>query len=284
MPPGWGSICYNGSGKNLSYINPISIMPTALITGASSGIGEVFAEELAQRNYNLVLVARSEAKLQELAAKLQQAHGINAEIIVQDLTQPGGGTAVFEAVSQKGLTVDMLINNAGFGDYGAFSDRPLPKFMEMIQLNITALVELTHLFLAPMRQRRQGSIINVASIAGFQPLPYMSVYAATKAFVLSFSEALWAENRAAGIRIQALCPGPTATQFFQVAEFPATMNESGVNMVTAAEVVQESLQGLETNKSNIVTGGLKTQIIVNLGRFFPREVLVSLIESQFKPK
>ncbi|GAB4286085.1 MAG: SDR family oxidoreductase [Oscillatoriaceae cyanobacterium] len=259
-------------------------MPTALITGASSGIGEVFAQELAQRQYNLILVARSEAKLQELATKLQQAHGINAEIIVQDLSQPGGGTAVFEAVSQKGLTVDMLINNAGFGDYGAFSDRPLPKFMEMIQLNITTLVELTHLFLAPMRQRRQGSIINVASIAGFMPLPYMSVYAATKAFVLSFSEALWAENRTSGIRIQALCPGPTATQFFQAAEFPATMNESGVNMVTAAQVVQESLQGLETNKSNVVTGGLKTQIIVNLQRFFPREVLVNLIESQFKAK
>ena len=265
-------------------INPIRIMATALITGASSGIGEVFAWELAQRNYDLVLVARSEAKLQELAEKLMQAYAINAEIIVQDLSNPGAGTTVFEAVSQKGLTVDMLINNAGFGDYGAFSDRPLPKIMEMIQLNIATLVELTHLFLTPMRQRRSGTIINVASIAGFLPLPYMSVYAATKAFVLSFSSALWAENRADGIRIQALCPGPTATQFFQVAEFPATMNESGVNMVTAAEVVKESLKGLETNKSNIVTGGLKTQIIVNLQRFFPRDFLLSLMESQFKAK
>ncbi|HIK10691.1 MAG TPA: SDR family oxidoreductase [Oscillatoriaceae cyanobacterium M33_DOE_052] len=259
-------------------------MATALITGASSGIGEVFAWELAQRNYDLVLVARSEAKLQELAEKLMQAYAIHAEIIVQDLSNPGAGTTVFEAVSQKGWTVDMLINNAGFGDYGSFSDRPLPKIMEMIQLNIATLVELTHLFLTPMRQRRSGTIINVASIAGFLPLPYMSVYAATKAFVLSFSSALWAENRADGIRIQALCPGPTSTQFFQVAEFPATMNGNGGNMVTAAEVVKESLKGLETNKSNIVTGGLKTQIIVNLQRFFPRDFLLSLMESQFKAK
>jgi short-subunit dehydrogenase len=184
-------------------------MTTALITGASSGIGETFARELAASNTDLVLVARSQAKLEELATELSGKYQIKTTVIPQDLTQPAAGQVVFETVQAQDLRIDTLINNAGFGDYGAFSDRPLGKLLAMVQLNITAVVELTGLFLPSMQERKQGAIINVSSIAGFQPLPYMSVYAATKAFVLNFSEALWAENKDLGVKILAVCPGPT---------------------------------------------------------------------------
>lgn len=258
-------------------------MQTALITGASSGIGAAFAEELAKQQTNLVLVARSEDKLNQLADRLRQIAPIQVEVLVADLTQTGANQAIFDQVSQKGLTIDLLINNAGFGDYGAFSDRPLAKQLEMIQLNILALVELTYLFLPGMKRQGSGSIINVGSIAGFQPLPYMSVYAATKAFVLSFTEALWAENRQFGIRVQALCPGPTSTNFPNVAEFPNAMNFSGPQkLATPEEVVRQSLEALAKNESTVVTGGLGNQLIVNIPRFLPRDTLVSAIEKQFK--
>ena len=258
-------------------------MQTALITGASSGIGAVFAHELAKQQTNLVLVARSEEKLNQLADRLRQEFQIKVDVLVADMTETGANRAIFEKVTQKGLTIDCLINNAGFGDYGTFSDRPLQKQLEMIQLNILALVELTHLFLPGMKQQGFGSIINVGSIAGFQPLPYMSVYAATKAFVLSFSEALWAENRQFGIRVQALCPGPTKTNFPNVAEFPKAMMKSGFpqTLATPEEVVLQSLKALEKNDCTVVTGGLGNQLIVNIPRFMPRDTLVSVIEKQF---
>jgi uncharacterized protein len=260
-------------------------MPTALITGASGGIGAAFAIELAQRQHNLILVARSEAKLQQLAAKLQQEFNILVEIIVQDLTAPGATTAVFDAVIQKGWTVDLLVNNAGLGDYGAFGDRPLAKQVGILQLNIVALVELSHLFLSGMRDRKSGSIINVASIAAFQPMPYLSIYAATKAFVLSFSEALWAENKDLGIRVLALCAGPTESDFFKAAEFPASLaSSSGQKLVPADEVVRDALKALEKNQSNVVTGGFPNPLIVNMPRFMPRELLVNSIAKLFQRK
>ncbi len=256
-------------------------METALITGASSGIGAAFAQELAVRQRNLVLVARSEAKLQQLASDLQDQYNLQVDVIVQDLTAPGATQSVFAAVQEKGLTVDLLVNNAGFGDYGLFHERKLSKQVEMIQLNITALVELTYLFLPGMQQRRSGGIINVSSIGGFQPLPYFSVYAASKAFVLSFSEALWGENKATGVRVLALCPGPTESQFFQVAEFPPSMAGKNPKYVPAEEVVRDALKALAKNQSNVVTGGLLNQFLVNVSRFLPRDLLVSLVEKQF---
>jgi short-subunit dehydrogenase len=260
-------------------------MPTALITGASGGIGAAFAAELAKRQHNLILVARSEAKLQQLAAQLQQEFKISVEIIVQDLTAPGATNTVFNTVVQKGWTVDLLVNNAGFGDYGAFADRPLAKQVEILQLNIVALVELSHLFLSGMRERRSGSIINVASLAAFQPMPYLSIYAATKAFVLSFSEALWAENKDFGVRVLALCPGPTESDFFKAAEFPEGLaSSSGQKLVPADEVVRDALKALEKNESNVVTGGFLNQIIVNMPRLMPREHLVNSIAKVFMGK
>ena len=259
-------------------------MRTALITGASSGLGKAFTEELAQRQYNLVIVARSEDKLQQIKLQIERQHQVSVDLIVQDLSLPHASQSVFKQVTEKGLTIDLLINNAGFGDYGTFSDRPLDKQVKMIQLNITALVELTHLFLPSMQQRKRGGIINVSSIAGYQPMPYLSVYAATKAFVLSFTESLWAENKNSGISILALCPGPTESKFFEVAEFPQSFaNQNGNTSLTpASEVVKEALKALEKNQANVVTGGLGNQVIVNLSRFLPREMLVSGVEKQFR--
>lgn len=260
-------------------------MPTALITGASSGIGAAFARQLATRQTNLVLVARNEAKLQQLAQELQSQFQIQVEVLIQDLTVPGAATTVFEAVTQKNLTIDLLINNAGFGDYGPFAQSSRQRQLEMIQLNIMALVDLTHQFL-PVIQQRRGSIINLASTAAFQPMPYLSVYAATKAFVLSFSEALWAENQQYGVKVLAVCPGPTETGFFIEANFPESFSKGSESKVqtSPSEVVSEALKALEADQPNVVTGGLPNQLLVNVSRFLPREALVKAVEQQFRPK
>ena len=256
---------------------------TALITGASSGIGKTFAIELASQKKNLVLVARSKDKLEQLATLLEQKEQIKTTVIAQDLTIPDAGQSLYDSIKAQGLTIDLLINNAGFGDYGNFSERPLDKQITMIQLNITVLTELTGLFLPEMKQRSKGSIINVSSIAGFQPLPYMSVYAATKAFVLNFTEALWAENRDCGVNILALCPGPTESEFFKRAEFPDSFAGAEQNsLVSSEEVVKEALKALNQNQSIVVTGGIGNQLLVNVPRFVPRELLVSTVEKQFK--
>lgn len=256
-------------------------MKTALITGASSGIGEKFARELARQSMDLVLVARRQEKLEQLAKALMGEYPITVETIAQDLADPRAGQIVEECLAAREIAVDLLVNNAGFGDYGAFCDRDLNRQLEMIQLNITALVELTHRFLRPMRDRGSGSIINVASIAAFQPLPYFSVYAASKAFVLSFSEALWAENRERGIEILAVCPGPTESDFFKIAQFPNS-KKSQDELFPAEKVVEAALIALENGQSNIVTGEMGNQLIANLPRFLPREIVVSLVEKQFK--
>ncbi len=258
-------------------------MSTALVTGASSGIGESFARELASLNTNLILVARSQDKLEQLAQELSNKYQVKTEVIVKDLTEPAAGQAIFDQVQAQGLTVDLLINNAGVGDYGAFSDRPLSKQLTMIQLNVTVLVELTGLFLPLMQQRGSGGIINISSIAGFQPLPYMSVYAATKAFVLNFSEALWAETKDSGVNIFAVCPGSTKSEFWQRADFPDNFPGTSSNSMTKSEtVVKEALKAMKKKQSTIVTGGISNQLLVNVPRFVPRDFLVSAVEKQFK--
>ena len=261
------------------------IMKTALITGASSGIGQAFAQELAHRQTNLILVARSQDKLDHLAQQLQDTHSVRVEVITQDLTESQAGKTVYDQVKARGLSVDLLINNAGFGDYGPLRQRDLSKQLAMVQLNITVLVELTYLFLEEMQQQGSGGIINVSSIAGFQPIPYLSTYAATKAFVLSFSEALWAETQGTDVYILALCPGPTESNFFERAEFPTALTKADQNGLTSAEtVVKDALSALEKRRSHIVTGGLTNQVIVNVSRFLPRELLAKTVEKQFRPK
>ena len=258
-------------------------MTTALITGASVGIGETFARELAARNTDLVLVARSQDKLDKLATQLSSKHQVKTLVIVQDLTEPNAGKIVFDRVQAEGLTIDLLINNAGFGDYGAFSDRPLDKMLAMVQLNIKAVVELTGLFLPLMQARRDGAIVNLSSIAGFQPIPYMSVYAASKAFVLSFSEALWAENKDLGVKVMAVCPGPTESKFYDRAEFPESASVlNSMTLASSQKVVRDSLKALDKQQSNAVVGGFPNQIIVNLPRFIPRDLLANIVGKQFK--
>lgn len=259
-------------------------MQTALITGASSGIGLTFAEQLAKQHKHLVLVARSEDKLQALAQRLTQDYGVKTWVFSCDLTEPDAALRIAEAVSEWGLTIDLLINNAGFGEYGSFDARPRDRHLNMIQLNIAALVDLTYQFLPQMRANRSGAIVNVSSIAGFQPMPYLATYAATKAFVLSFSEALWAETQADNVRVVALCPGPTETSFFKEANFPNSVGDRTTgSLAEPEEVVKDALDAIESNTPTVVSGGFLNQVIVNVGRFLPRPVLVSAVEKQFRP-
>ena len=226
-------------------------MNTAVITGASSGIGEVFARKLAARGRNVLLVARSEDKLITLCNELGRSNSIRAQYVALDLSKPDAAKTLFDEAAQRGLTVDMLINNAGFGSMGEFGKLDLERELNMIDLNIKSLVELTHRFLQPMLERKQGTIINVASTASFQAVPFMATYAATKAFVLSFSEALWEENRAYGIKVMALCPGVTETNFFEAARGhkpPARVSQ------TPEEVVDTALRGLARGRSHIISG------------------------------
>jgi hypothetical protein len=243
---------------------------TALITGASMGLGAAFARRLAAQGCHLVLVARSEQKLQALAASLRQAHGIRAHVVVADLTQPGAALTVLQATAAHGATVDLLVNNAGFATHGPFETTPLTRQVEQVTLNITALMALTHAFLPQVLERR-GAIINVASTAAFQPIPQMAVYGATKAFVLSFSEALWAEYQARGVRVLALCPGATDTPFFEVAGEAAAVGAKA----TPEAVVDVGLAALGKGRSHVIHG-LGNYLTANLSRFAPREFTAKL--------
>ncbi|MBC1239219.1 SDR family oxidoreductase [Nostoc sp. 2RC] len=257
-------------------------MSTALITGASSGIGKAFAEELAARETNLVLVARSEDKLNQLAKKFKEKYQVKVDVIAKDLTEPNAAAAVFDAIQTKGLTIDLLINNAGFGSYGDFAESDRERQVKIVQLNILALVDLTHKFLPIMRQRRSGSIINVSSITGFQPIPYLSVYAASKAFILSFSQALWAENRQYGVRILVTCPGPIETNFFTEANFPPALAGSTETVYSSEEVVRESLKALEEWQPTVIIGDVATQIRSILAGLVPRKILLNILAKRFK--
>jgi len=256
---------------------------TTVITGASGGIGEVFARKLAARGDNVVLVARSEDKLAGICNELKRAHKIDAQFVALDLTEKDAPARLFEETERRELEVETLINNAGFGAVGEFAQLDLENELGMIDLNVRALVELTHRFLAPMRVRRSGTIINVASTAAFQAVPFMATYAATKAFVLSFSEALWEENRADGVRVLALCPGSTETNFFKVA---GTETPPGAITQTPEEVVETALRALVSGKSHVVSGW-GNFLMVEMERITPRSVVTriagKLLRKRFKP-
>jgi short-subunit dehydrogenase len=245
-------------------------MNTTLITGASSGIGAAFARKFAALGRNVFLVARSEDKLITLCNELGRMSGVRAQYLSLDLTEPDAAARLFEEVQKRGLEIDMLINNAGFGSMGYFDKLDRERELEMIDLNVRVLVDITYRFLKPMRERKQGTIINVASTAGFQPVPFMSTYAATKAFVLSFSEALSEENRPFGIHVMALCPGVTETNFFDAANVdrpPMRIAE------TAEEVVETAVRGLKRHKGSIVSGWTN-RLMVFSERFVPRFLIV----------
>lgn len=259
-------------------------MPRALITGASSGLGAEFARQLAPQGYDLVLTARSQAALEDLAAQLRQNHSIAVEVIPLDLTEPNAPSQLYQQTSDRQLQIDLLINNAGFGDYGDFAEGDRNKLLALMQLNIIALADLTHQFLQPMRSRHSGTILNIGSIAGFQPIPYLALYAASKAFVLSFSEALWAENQALGVRVMAICPGPTETQFNQTAGFPESNSSSAApEMADVTSVVAESLRAMKRDSGSTVVGGWANHIITSLPRLLPRDTLAKVVGEQFRP-
>ena len=247
-------------------------MNTTLITGASSGIGEAFARKLAARGRNVLLVARSEDKLIALCNELGRLTSIRAQYIALDLQQPDAPLQLFEETKKRELEVEMLINNAGFGSMGEFAKLDLNRELEMIQLNVRSLVELAHRFLEPMRERKRGTIINVASTAGFQPVPYMATYAATKAFVMSFSEALWDENRAHGVHVMALCPGVTETNFFEASGIDRPPMRT---VQTPEEVVETALRALNRKKS-LVISGWANWFVVEAERFVPRSAVVKV--------
>jgi uncharacterized protein len=247
-------------------------MNTTLITGASSGIGEAFARKLARRGRNVLLVARSEEKLIALCNELGRVSGIRAQYIVMDLSEPDAAARLIEETNKRELQVEMLVNNAGFGSMGEFSKLDLATELEIIDLNVKSLVELTYHFLAPMRERRQGTIINVASTAGFQGVPFMATYAATKAFVLSFSQALAEENRPQGIRVLALCPGVTDTNFFAASKIDRPPMRT---VQTADEVVSAAMRGLARGK-NVVISGWANWFVIETERVLPRSVVTKV--------
>ncbi|MFN0110411.1 MAG: SDR family NAD(P)-dependent oxidoreductase [Blastocatellia bacterium] len=253
---------------------------TAVITGASYGIGEAFAKRLAADGANLILTARSVDRLEALAVELRSQFNVGVTVVKTDLAEAAAPQMLFDETVGRGQQVDLLINNAGFGAVGDFADLPLDRQLEMIQVNVTALVALTHLFLQPMLQRRDGAIIQLASTASFQGVPYFATYSATKSFILTFSEALWAECKPLGVRVLAVCPGPTGTHFQAVAGTEKTKRL--VKMQTPSEVVAASLKALAANRSFLVSGfGNATMIF--LERFVSRQTVTRMASKLYRP-
>lgn len=223
----------------------------ALVTGASSGIGEAFAAELAREGMSLVLAARREVRLRALAERLSGQHGVQAEVVAVDLSEPGSAGQLWEEAARD-RPIHLLVNNAGFGLRGRFEEIAASRMTEMVQLNCVTLMELANLALPAMRERGEGGIINLASIVSFQPVPLMAAYGASKAFVLSLSEALREENRGSGVRVLALCPGPVPSGFQEVAG--TTIGDSTLGVVSAEEVVRLALKGLDRDAGVVVPG------------------------------
>ncbi len=255
----------------------------ALITGASSGIGAEFARRLASRGMHLVLVARRKELLEKLAEELHTAHGTKCELIVTDLTGTAPAPAVMalvEEVARRNIQVELLINNAGFGYVGEIETTDVTRVMEMLQLNIGALTELTYRLLPGMMQRGHGAIINVSSVAAFQPVAYMGAYAASKAYVLHFSEALWAEAREKGVTVTALCPGPTRTEFFDVAGAKGWLAKK--RSQSTEEVVRRALRAMEKKKQYTVSGWIN-YILALAVRLANRRTVVRESMKYFRP-
>jgi short-subunit dehydrogenase len=251
-----------------------------LITGASSGIGECFARALSSRLHNLVLAARSEEKLNELAAELRAKHGVRVEVIPADLAVRGAASQLAKALRARNCLVDLLINNAGFGARGEFSKLSLERQSAMVALNVNALVELTYLLLPGMIERRQGAVVNVSSTASFQPIPYTTTYAATKAFVTSFSMGLAEELKPYGIPVVTLCPGGTRTNFFVASRYGLRNLPGGMQAPEA--VVEAALAALERG-GGLVVPRLINKLSITVQRLMPRELVTKFAARIFRP-
>ena len=252
----------------------------ALITGASAGIGVALARELAAGGTNLVLTARRRDRLAGLASELSAKHDIRTLVCVADLAQPSGPREIFAFTEGKNISVDLLVNNAGFGAYGEFYETQLDRLLEMAQVNVSAVVHLTHLYLPGMIARRGGDILILASTAAFQAVPYITTYAATKSFDLHFAEGLAEEVRHHGIRVCALCPGSTESEFLEVA---GQRHHTRRPQETARKVARVGLRALAAGKSSVISG-FKNWLGAETVRFVPRPMVARIAGGMFRPK
>jgi len=250
---------------------------TALITGASSGIGYELAQIFAREDYNLVLVARNEQRLHELADMLETKFGISAMVIVKDLALSRSPSEIFIELQQRSIAIDILVNNAGFGNRGPFSETDLDTELDMLQVNVVSLTHLTKLFLKEMLKRGQGKILHVASTAAYVPGPTMAVYYATKAYVLSFSEALSEELRGTDVTVTCLCPGPTASEFQKRAGIRniLLLKSRVMDSKTVAEIGYQALM----KKKSVAIAGLANKISIALSRLAPGNLLARIIKN-----
>lgn len=257
-------------------------MATALVTGASSGLGEQFARSLAAEKYDLVLVARREDRLKAVAESAGRLGAGKVKIIAADLTGHQAAAALHRQVTNAGIEIEYLVNSAGFGTRGRFDALPIEREIEEIELNVTALVALTRLFLPAMVARRKGTIINLSSVGGFAPVPYMATYGATKAFVLSFSEALAEELNGTGVTVMALCPGATRTEFQKVANVDEGRMPSFAFM-DAETVVAQAISAAKRGKSLRINGPMNF-LMAESARIVPRKLVAKIAGSMFRDK
>ena len=251
---------------------------TCLITGASSGIGAEIARHLAARGLGVTLVARREERLQELADELVEAHGIEAEVVTGDVSKERSRRAIFNEVEQRGLTVEVLVNNAGFGSGGRFTQLDAAKETSMVQTNVEAVVALTRHYLPQMAERGRGAVLNVASLIAFQPVPFQATYGATKAFVLSYTDALHEEMRGTGVTVTAVCPGPVHTEFGEQGGFGgADERIPDALWLEADRVARDAVKALESG-DRITVPGPHNQLAALWGQHLPRSVLLPLVK------
>ncbi|HLZ13083.1 MAG TPA: SDR family oxidoreductase [Candidatus Acidoferrum sp.] len=252
----------------------------AVVTGASAGIGKALAEELAAGGTNLLLTARRRDRLDELANRLRAKFQIQSEVFEADLAKPSAPQEIFHFTQEKGIAVDLLVNNAGFGQFGELTTVKTQRLLDMVQVNCTAVLHLTRLFLPPMVARRRGDVLIVASTASFQAVPYISTYAATKVFDLYLAEGLAEEMKPFGIRVCALCPGTTESEFHEVAGHPS---HSKGRQETAEKVAKTGLRALAAGKSYVISG-LGNYLGAHGERLVPRRFVTRVAASLFRPK
>jgi short-subunit dehydrogenase len=255
---------------------------TALVTGASMGIGVDLAECFAKDGYDLILAARSEGALREVAGRLAANHHVKATPIATDLGVHGGGERLASEVAAHGLSVDVLVNNAGYGIAGAFAGSDRASQLGMIDLNDRALVELTHVYWPRMLANKRGGVLNVASTAAFQPGPLMAVYYASKAFVLSFSEALWKESEGTGVRVSCLCPGPTVSKFRERAGTGRTRLAQLSTPMSSSVVAEMGYRAWQDNRRVIVTG-TRNALVAGLVPLLPRRTVLAMVHRVQSP-
>ena len=249
---------------------------TALITGASGGLGLSFVNIFARDGYDLVLVARNAERLEEIKKQIEKEYNVKATVVAKDLCKPEGAQEVYDATRNSGIKVDVLVNNAGFGDFGEFHKSDINKQIRMVDLNCTALMHLCHLYIPDMIKNGGGNILNVDSIAAFQPGPLMSVYYATKAFVLSFSQALHRELKGTGVKVTALCPGPIRTNFDAAADLGESGLFKNLKVWDPDVVAQFGYKNMKRGKAVCVCGFMN-KIIVFANRFAPRALVREMV-------